>query len=152
MINKQIIKIFTFLFLIVIVLSCKKDVNQPEIDNALIHTYIYEHDLDGTFTSSGLYYVINEPGLGSHPTINDKVNCSYKGYTLDGVVFDQNDYIEFGLDRVIVGWQEGIQLIGKGGKIKLIIPSGLAYGSSGSGSIGPNKVLVFDVTLNDIVK
>ncbi len=149
MIKNKIITIFTFIFLSLIVFSCKKDSNQPQVDQNLIEAYVSENQLDGQFTSSGLYYVIIQPGTSNHPTINSSVNCSYTGYTLDNAVFDEGSSITFGLYQVIAGWQEGIQLIGKGGKIKLIIPSDLAYGSAGSGSIGPNEVLVFDVTLND---
>jgi len=148
MINKHTITFFTFVFLSLIVLSCKKDSNQPAVDRNLIEAYVADNNLDGEYTSSGLYYVILQPGTANHPTINSSVNCSYKGYTLDNVVFDEGYSVTFGLYQVIAGWQEGIQLIGEGGKIKLIIPSALAYGSNGSGSIGPNEVLVFDVTLN----
>jgi FKBP-type peptidyl-prolyl cis-trans isomerase len=107
-----------------------------------------ENQLTGQFTPSGLYYEIKEPGSANHPNINSQVTVSYVGYGLDGVVFDDGEFITFGLYQVIAGWQEGIQLIGEGGKIKLIIPSELAYGPDGSVSIGPNEVLVFDVTLH----
>ncbi len=148
MIKNRTATYYTFILLSLVLFSCKKDVNQPEIDKGLIEAYVYKHQLDGTFTSSGLYYVIVEPGSTLHPTLNSSVTCSYKGYSLDGVVFDKGDFITFDLNKVILGWQEGIQLIGEGGKIKLIIPSGLAYGSGGSGSITPNEVIAFDVTLN----
>ncbi len=149
MIKKRTITIFTFFLLSIVVLSCKKDDNnQAEVDHNLIVAYASENQLNGQFTESGLYYEINEPGSANHPNINSQVTVSYVGYGLDGVVFDDGDFITFGLYQVIAGWQEGIQLIGEGGKIKLIIPSGLAYGSDGAGSIGPNEVLVFDVTLH----
>ena len=149
MIKKSTITIFTFIFLSLIVFSCKKDSNQAQVERNIIEEYVADNNLDGEFTSSGLYYVIIQPGTADHPTINSSVKCSYKGYTLDNIVFDEGNSITFGLSRVIKGWQEGIQLIGKGGKIKLVIPSALAYGSAGSGSIGPDEVLVFDVTLID---
>ncbi len=131
--------------------SCKKDVNQPEVDRGLIEAYALDNKLDGQFTSSGLYYVIEEPGAADHPTTNSKVTVSYTGYSLDDVVFDKGSFVSFELYRVIVGWQEGLQLVGEGGKIKLLIPSALAYGSGGSGSIGPNEVLGFDITLHYFV-
>ena len=147
MIRTRITIIISFVFLSLVISSCKKDINQQEADQAIIEDYVVENNLDGQFTSSGLYYVINETGSAGHPTINSRVTVSYVGYTLDGVVFDENDYITFELSQVIEGWQEGIQLIGDGGKIKLIIPSGLAYGPNDSGSIGPNTVLAFEITL-----
>jgi FKBP-type peptidyl-prolyl cis-trans isomerase len=149
MIKNNTITVLAFILLSLMTFSCEKDSHQAGVDSNLIEAYVSENNLDGEFTSSGLYYVIIQPGTTDHPTINSSVNCSYKGYTLDNVIFDENDFITFGLSQVIAGWQEGIQLIGKGGKIKLIIPSALAYGSGGSGSIGPNEVLAFDVTLND---
>ncbi len=148
MIRTRISIIISFVFLSLVISSCKKDVNQSEIDQVIIEDYVVENNLDGQFTSSGLYYVINEPGSANHPTVNSQVTVSYVGYTLNGVVFDEKDYKSFWLYQVIEGWQEGIQLIGEGGKIKLIIPSGLAYGPNGSGSIGPDEVLAFDITLH----
>lgn len=64
--------------------------------------------------------------------------------------YDKDEPIEFPLNRVIRGWTEGLQLVGKGGKIKLWIPAELAYGSSDNGRIGPNEALEFDVELIDV--
>ncbi len=149
MIKKQSITVIILLFLSLLIFSCKKDVSQSEIDNSLIETYVFEHQLDGEFTSNGLYYVISQPGSVEHPVLNSEVSVSYVGYTLDDIVFEESDDpIRYRLFNFILGWQEGLQLIGEGGKIKLIIPSALAYGSNGSGSIGSNEVLVFDITLH----
>ena len=148
MIKKPIITIVSFVLLSLLITSCKKDVNQPEIDHGIIEAYALDNNLDGQYTSSGLYYVIIDDGNSDHPDINSTVNVDYKGYHLDGEVFDENTNLTYGLSGFIKGWVEGLQLIGEGGKIKLIIPSDLAYGSNGSGSIGKNEVLAFDVTLN----
>lgn len=148
MIKKPIITFISFLLLSLLITSCKKDANQPEVDHGIIEAYVLDNNLDGQFTSSGLYYVIIEEGNSDHPDINSTVNVDYKGYKLNGVVFDENDNLTYGLSGFIQGWVEGLQLIGEDGKIKLIIPSDLAYGSSGSGSIGSNEVIAFDVTLN----
>lgn len=148
MIKGRFVTTISIILLSVVILSCKKDSNQSEIDHGLIEAYVIKKQLDGQYTSSGLYYVIVEPGDSDHPTLNSQVNVSYTGYSLEDVVFDENNSITFGLYQVIAGWQEGLQLIGEGGSIKLIIPSGLAYGSNGSGSIGPNEVIAFDVTLH----
>lgn len=148
MIKKHLFAIVPFVLLSLMVLSCKKDVNQPEIDHGLIEAYVLDNGLAGDYTSSGLFYVIAEPGTADHPTINSTVTVSYKGQTLESVVFDEGDFITLDLLCVIAGWQEGLQLVGEGGKIKLVVPSGLAYGSEGAGSIKPNEVLVFDITLH----
>ena len=78
-----------------------------------------------------------------------QVTVKYKGYNLDNKVFDQSDNgITFSLNQVIKGWQLGIPLFKKGGKGKLIMPSRLAYYSTGSGtSIPPFAPLVFEVEL-----
>ena len=102
-------------------------------------------------TESGLAYKVIEPG-SEKKAVSDKdtVWVDYKGTLLDGTVFDQNDNINFTLNRVIKGWSEGMKLIGEGGKVKLVIPSDLAYGEYGTGGIEPNSTLVFDVTLNKV--
>ena len=71
---------------------------------------------------------------------------------INGDVFDQNDDVRFTLNRVVKGWQEGLQLIGEGGHAELAIPSDLGYGEYGSRGIEPNSVLLFDVTLNKVGK
>ena len=102
-------------------------------------------------TSSGLQYIIEEKGTGLVPKPEDTVEVNYVGQLLDGTVFDQSpegQTVSFPLDAVISGWTEGIQLIGEGGKIRLFIPSELAYGEMGAGGvIGPNAALIFDVEL-----
>ncbi|MCC8034442.1 MAG: FKBP-type peptidyl-prolyl cis-trans isomerase [Rikenellaceae bacterium] len=109
-------------------------------------------------TESGLLYEIIEPGDPSFkPTdMRDRVKVTYEGRLKNDKVFDSSyergDTAEFGLNRVITGWGEGLQLIGKGGKIKLYIPAELAYGPAGQrGSIGPNEPLIFDVELIDVI-
>ena len=102
-------------------------------------------------TESGLAYRIIEPG-SEKKAVSDKdtVWVDYKGTKLDGTVFDQNDNINFTLDRVIKGWTEGMKLVGEGGKVQLVIPGDLAYGEYGNRGIEPNATLIFDVTLNKV--
>ena len=102
-------------------------------------------------TESGLAYQIIEAGSDKKAVSDqDTVWVDYKGALLDGTVFDQNDNINFSLNRVIQGWGEGLKLIGEGGKVKLVIPGNLAYGEYGTRGIAPNSTLVFDVTLNKV--
>jgi FKBP-type peptidyl-prolyl cis-trans isomerase len=102
-------------------------------------------------TESGLAYKIIEPGNDKKAVSDqDTVWVDYKGTQLDGTVFDENENINFTLNRVIKGWSEGMKLIGEGGKVKLVIPGDLAYGEYGNRGIEPNATLVFDVTLNKV--
>lgn len=102
-------------------------------------------------TASGLRYEILEPGSDERPTLSDVVFANYTGTFVDGTVFDTSEDlgvpVEFELNGVIEGWQEGLQLIGTGGRIKLYIPGDLAYGDSGNRNIPPAKPLIFDVEL-----
>ncbi|KAI4469340.1 fkbp-type peptidyl-prolyl cis-trans isomerase fkpa [Holotrichia oblita] len=102
-------------------------------------------------TESGLLYQIIRPGSSERPTSElDKVRVTYVGTFKNGTEFDSSkDTVEFALNRVIRGWTEGLQLIGKGGEIRLWIPPDLAYGQYGRGNIGPNEALVFDINLID---
>ncbi len=114
-----------------------------------IGEYVTENNLVTQTTASGLNYIIKEQGTAPNPTLASAVTINYNGYFLGGgnESFDANDNIEFPLRNLIAGWQEGLQLIGSGGSITLLIPSTLAYGSRGSGSIPGNTDLGFDIDL-----
>lgn len=106
-------------------------------------------------TESGLQYKILQEGTGTeHPAKNSKVKVHYHGSLIDGTVFDSSvergEPISFGLNQVIKGWQEGVQLMVEGQKVRLFVPSNLGYGKSGSGPIPPASVLIFDVELLEI--
>lgn len=105
----------------------------------------------GTKTASGLAYVVTSAGSDQKPKPEDVVRVKYKGTLIDGTEFDANDNATFPLNRVIRGWTEGLQLVGVGGSIKLVIPSDLAYGDVGSPpKIPGGATLVFEVTLHEI--
>ena len=149
-------KFIAFALLIVIAASCTQDdeVDYGPIDQKIIEDYIAEHEITGAqSTSSGLYYVIQNPGAATHPTIKSTVWVNYKGYLTDGTVFDSSypkgKPADLELSSVVAGWQEGLPLIGVGGKIQLFVPSELAYGTTGKNSIPPNTVLIFDIELVD---
>ncbi|MEO5572273.1 MAG: FKBP-type peptidyl-prolyl cis-trans isomerase [Bacteroidia bacterium] len=108
-------------------------------------------------TASGLQYQIMKEGTGPKPALTDKVSVHYHGTLIDGTVFDSSvqrgQPAEFGVNQVIPGWTEALQLMAVGSKWKLWIPSNIAYGerSPGGGSIGPNETLIFEVELLAIV-
>ena len=105
---------------------------------------------------SGLQYEILVDAEGPKPLETDKVTTHYHGTLIDGTVFDSSvdrgEPIQFGLNRVIKGWTEGLQLMSVGAKYKFYIPPELAYGDKGAGTIGPNETLIFEVELISIDK
>lgn len=109
-------------------------------------------DKSVTKTASGLRYKIVTPGTDPKPSATSLVKCLYTGKLVDGTVFDStstrgNEPTEFPLNGVIPAWTEGVQLIGKGGKILIYAPANLAYGEQGHGPIPGNSVLEFEVEL-----
>jgi len=132
-------------------MSCNKkdgnnNVNQTEDD---IIQYIEDNNLTAQRSDTGLYYVITEQGDGAAPTSNSNVTVSYKGYFLDGSVFDQSNAagISFNLQQVIKGWTEGITYFNEGGEGILLVPSQLGYGSNYNRGIPGGSVLIFDIKL-----
>jgi FKBP-type peptidyl-prolyl cis-trans isomerase len=107
-------------------------------------------------TSTGLQYKSNVEGQGIMPDRNDKVTVHYHGTTIDGVVFDSSvdrgKPATFGLNQVIPGWTEGLQLMKEGSKFTFYIPQGLAYGSRAQGKIEAFSTLVFEVELIKVEK
>jgi FKBP-type peptidyl-prolyl cis-trans isomerase len=110
-----------------------------------------------TTTESGLQYEIITAGTGALPVATDQVRVHYHGTLIDGKVFDSSvdrgEPVVFGVNQVIPGWTEALQLMPVGSKWKIYLPSNIAYGERGAGGdIGPNSVLIFEVELLEIVK
>ncbi|XBC38133.1 MAG: FKBP-type peptidyl-prolyl cis-trans isomerase [Buchnera aphidicola (Floraphis meitanensis)] len=103
---------------------------------------------------TGLVYFIEREGKGLYPHENDIVTVNYVGSLISGNEFDSSykrgKPLSFPLNSVILGWQEGLKYIKKGGRIKLIIPPSLAYGTKGVPGIPGNSTLIFDIELINI--
>ncbi|WP_213875371.1 FKBP-type peptidyl-prolyl cis-trans isomerase [Pseudomonas sp. dw_358] len=111
---------------------------------------------DGITTlASGLQYQVLTAGDGAQPSRDDTVRTHYHGTLIDGTVFDSSydrgEPAEFPVSGVIAGWTEALQLMNAGSKWRLYVPSELAYGAQGVGSIPPHSVLVFDVELLEVL-
>lgn len=125
---------------------------QAEKDKNTIINYMMDEGIELKSTESGLYYQMIEEGIGKKAEWGDWVTVNYKGYTLDGKVFDSSykrgKSIEFYIGNMIAGWNEGLQLMKPGGKAFFVVPSGLAYKEKGLSSIiPPNTTLAFEVEL-----
>ena len=107
-------------------------------------------------TESGLQYEVLKMGRGKKPAATDRVKVHYHGTLIDGTVFDSSvergEPTSFGLNQVIAGWTEGLQLMPVGSKFRFYIPQELGYGSRNAGSIPPYSTLIFEVELLGIEK
>ena len=114
-------------------------------------------DKEGVVTlPSGLQYQVLREGNGKQPKATDRVRCHYEGMLIDGTLFDSSiqrgEPAVFGLNQVIAGWTEGVQLMKEGAKYRFFIPYNLGYGERGAGQqIPPYSALVFDVELIDVL-
>ena len=132
----------------------KKEKQQAEENIAKGKAYLEENGKrEGVITTkSGLQYEVLTEGTGKSPKATDKVRCHYEGRLTDGSVFDSSyqrgEPVDFGLNQVIAGWTEGVQLMKEGAKYRFHIPYLLGYGERGAGaSIPPYATLVFEVEL-----
>ena len=134
----------------------RQTLNQHEVQKTMLEGIAFlekNKSAEGVITTdSGLQYKVLQPGSGNqHPGATDKVRVHYHGTFIDGSVFDSSvdrgQPIDFGLNQVIKGWTEGLQLMVVGEKTRFFIPSSLAYGERGAGPIPPGSTLIFDVEL-----
>jgi FKBP-type peptidyl-prolyl cis-trans isomerase FkpA len=126
----------------------------PASETTEMQAFATANGIVPTIHPSGLFYEIINPGTGSSPSANSTVYITYVGKLLNGTVFDQrSNASETGwpLGQLIEGWKEGIPLLKKGGQIKLIVPSSMAYGCKGKGIISPDTILYFEITLVDFL-
>ncbi len=149
---------FVAVLLITFVSSCLKIDSEPiataeseQIDLERYLNGLEQNGKDIDTTDLGVYFIRIEEGEGEFPKTGDTLEVGYAGYFIDGTLFDASDKfvkngtVEFVLGEadMIQGWNEGMKLMNKNAKIQFIVPSKLAYGSTGSGTIPPYKTLVF---------
>lgn len=132
----------------------------PQYDDLSINKYMQANNLSGfTKTNTGLYYKISDPGTGSPITVDSTVSAEYTGKLFNGKIFDQavaGKANTFKLSEVIPAWQQAIPLLKKGGSMRILVPSALAYGDIGSANgygqsiIPPFSCLDFDVKVTEV--
>lgn len=160
--------IFSYLIIAFFLNGCMKSVDecspkinlinideaQLEADINAIDEYLAQNEIKGVQKhSSGIRYVVTNQGSGSAPDLCDQVTLIYLGKLMaNNEVFDQSSNpVAAPLNELIYGWQIGLPLVNKGGRITLYIPSAYGYGTEGAGeSIPPNANLIFDINLVDI--
>lgn len=135
-----------------------RDFTEAFDDNAALgHEFLEKNAKNDSVvqTASGLQYMVLKEGTGAKPGPTDQVTVEYTGKLIDGTVFDTSEGrgpATFGLNQVIAGWTEGLQLMSEGAEYRLFVPSELAYGTQGQGNIAPNSTLIFDVKLIKVLK
>jgi FKBP-type peptidyl-prolyl cis-trans isomerase FkpA len=140
--------------ILIFAVSCEEedDTNKEEL---MIEAFIQERGITAEPTESGLYYIELEPGIGIVPGLGDTAVVNYKGMFLNGRVFDyslgEDTYeVVVGVSGVIAGWHEGLSYMKEGAKAWLLIPSNLAYGAAGRGSIPGYTPLLFEIELKRV--
>jgi FKBP-type peptidyl-prolyl cis-trans isomerase FkpA len=157
-------KIWIVALMAIVTVSCfKDDLEDPkcqyqdvnftapatEITNML--EYLEVNNIIATRHASGMFYIIQSAGDASRPDVCSNISAKYVGMLTNGTIFDQSqgsNTLNIVLGQLILGWQKGLPLIGKGGKIRLFIPPSMGYGANGvPGAIPGNSILIFDVEL-----
>jgi FKBP-type peptidyl-prolyl cis-trans isomerase len=121
--------------------------NHNSTQNSAMVAYCVANGINYTTDSSGILYEIITPGAATKPNLCETLSMTYTGKLLNGTQFDAGT-ISYPLSQLIVGWQIAVPKIGKGGRIKVLIPSTLAYGAQAVGTIPANSPLFFDIVLN----
>lgn len=122
-----------------------KDTNTTQ--RTAMVAYCTANNIDYTIDSSGVLYQIVTPGSSTKVNLCQSLSITYTGKLLTGTVFDAGTF-SASLSQLVTGWQIAVPKIGKGGHMKILIPSSLAYGSQANGSIPANSPLFFDIILN----
>lgn len=126
-------------------------IKAPAAEIRQIEDYLAANNLQAVQHCSGMFYQIIEEGSGTAPTVCNNVDVTYSGKLTNGQQFDAaTTPVSFNLGYLIHSWKIGIPLIKKGGRIVLYVPPTFGYGNQQSGSIPPNSILIFDVSLLNV--
>lgn len=156
--------IFSFALVLVLITSCI-DVDTEdrtyteemlELDELLSSLVAQGYDIDTT--TLGVYYIVVEEGTGACPVDGDTISINYNGYFADGTLFDSSDDwatdgiwgFVYGEQSLITGFNNALSVMNADSQMQFIIPSNLAYGSYGYGSIGAYQTLVFAIEMHEI--
>jgi FKBP-type peptidyl-prolyl cis-trans isomerase len=147
--------VIAFIGMVLFSLSCGKTSDTGctpapvSSEKSAMVAYCTTNSINYTEHPSGILYEIVSAGTGTAPTLASTVSCLYTGKLMNGTTFDAatSNPATFPLANVIEGWKIGIPLLKTGGRIKMVIPSALAYSCVGTTGIAPNSPLFFDVTL-----
>lgn len=149
------------LFALVLVIGCKKDEvtnsNSPEIEASQMKDWLdanVKSNKNIDTTTTGLYYIVDKVGSGPKVLTGDSLTVKYTGMFMNGTVFDSSSsfsYVHKATgQRMIQGWEEGIEVLSKGGSAIFLIPSAKAYGDYGYAIIPPFSPLLFTIEVIDI--
>ena len=142
-----------------LLISCKKNDNactpvSADAESEQLTAFCNAHTINYTVDSNGIYYQVIDQGSGSTPNSNSIVTVTYTASTLDGNVIEDKTAkpVKQPLSDFIEGWRIALPYIQKGGRIKMVIPSSLAYGCTGISDLklAPNSPLYYDVVLIDV--
>lgn len=159
-INKRYKFILRLMLFLIVMTSCSLETYTTRKNNANqeILSYLIENNIDVKPNSSGLVYILIDEGEGDTPQLGDKVAFHYKGYYLNGEVFDSSydkSYpliVEIGNGMIINGLEESLLLMNKGAKAKVIIPFYLAYNDMENAPVPPYSNLIFELEMIDFIK
>lgn len=147
------------LLLMLLLSSCSKSNDKncsaigivaPSTEIAALKQYIDSSHIDATADPRGFYYKVTAAGTGNHPTVCSGVVVTYSAKLTNGTEVDHGTDVPFDLSTLIIGWQEGIPLIAKGGSIILYLPPSLGYGTAATGPIPANSILAFTISLSSL--
>ena len=128
--------------------SCTQTIDAaPASEVLVLDEYIAANNIEAKKDERGFYYKVEALGTGTHPDLCSEIVVNYKGWLTNNVTFDQGENASFDLNGLIAGWQAGIPLIARGGRIILYLPPSLGYGSTATNGIPANSILIFSIDL-----